>query len=201
MQITQTKIPEVLVIEPRVFPDERGFFLESFNQRAFDEAIGGPTANSHYTFAQDNHSSSSANTLRGLHYQVKNVQGKLVRTVVGSIYDVAVDIRKGSPTFGKSVGKILSAENKKQLWIPPGFAHGFYVLSEVAEVLYKATDFYSPEHERSIAWNDPALKIQWPTAGQTPMLSAKDAAGSPFNQADVIDPADCEKGLVTGSLT
>ncbi|MEL7350797.1 MAG: dTDP-4-dehydrorhamnose 3,5-epimerase [Cyanobacteria bacterium P01_A01_bin.116] len=185
MQITPTKIPEVLVIEPRVFQDERGFFLESFNQRAFDKAIG-----RQYSFVQDNHSSSQANILRGLHYQVQHAQGKLVRAVVGSIYDVAVDIRDGSPTFGKSVGKILSAENKKQLWIPPGFAHGFYVLSEVADVLYKATDFYSPEHERSIVWNDPELKIQWPTAGKTPILSAKDAAGDALTSADLVNYAD-----------
>jgi dTDP-4-dehydrorhamnose 3,5-epimerase len=185
MQITPTKIPEVLIIEPRVFQDERGFFLESFNQRAFDEAIG-----AHYAFVQDNHSSSTANILRGLHYQVQNAQGKLVRAVVGSIYDVAVDIRMGSPTFGKSVGKVLSAENKKQLWIPPGFAHGFYVLSETADVLYKATDYYSPEHERSIVWNDADLNIQWPTAGQAPILSAKDAAGSSLSSADLVNYAD-----------
>ncbi|CAN5834814.1 dTDP-4-dehydrorhamnose 3,5-epimerase [soil metagenome] len=185
MQITPTKIPEVVIIEPRVFQDERGFFLESFNQRAFDEAIVAS-----YSFVQDNHSSSAANILRGLHYQVKQAQGKLVRAVVGSIYDVAVDIRQGSPTFGKSVGKILSAENKKQLWIPPGFAHGFYVLSETADVLYKATDFYSPADERCLVWNDPALSIQWPTAGQTPVLSDKDAAGETLASADLFDYAD-----------
>ena len=184
MQITQTKIPEVLVIEPRVFPDERGFFLESFNQKAFDEAVG-----KHYSFVQDNHSSSTFNILRGLHYQIENTQGKLVRAVIGSIYDVAVDIRQGSPTFGKSVGKILSAENKKQLWVPPGFAHGFYVLSEVADVLYKATDFYSPTHERSIVWNDPALKLSWPTAGKEPIVSGKDAAGDTLADADFFDYA------------
>ncbi len=185
MQITQTKIPEVVIIEPRVFQDERGFFLESFNQNAFDEAIG-----RHYSFVQDNHSSSTANILRGLHYQVQNAQGKLVRVAIGSIYDVAVDIRQGSPTFGKSVGKILSAENKKQLWIPPGFAHGFYVLSERADVLYKASAFYSPEHERSIVWNDPDLNIQWPTAGQKPILSGKDAAGATLKTAELVDYAD-----------
>ncbi|MGB3298710.1 MAG: dTDP-4-dehydrorhamnose 3,5-epimerase [Phormidesmis sp.] len=185
MQITQTKIPEVVIIEPRVFQDERGFFLESFNQNAFDEAIG-----KHYSFVQDNHSASTANILRGLHYQVQNAQGKLVRVAIGSIYDVAVDIRRNSPTFGKSVGKILSAENKKQLWIPPGFAHGFYVLSERADVLYKATAFYSPEHERSIVWNDPDLNIQWPTAEQTPMLSDKDAAGATLKTAELVDYAD-----------
>ena len=185
MQITPTKISEVVIIEPRVFQDERGFFLESFNQRVFDEAIG-----DRYSFVQDNHSSSAANILRGLHYQINQVQGKLVRVVVGSIYDVAVDIRQGSPTFGKSVGKVLSAENKKQLWIPPGFAHGFYVLSETADVLYKATDFYSPADERCLVWNDPALNIQWPTAGKTPVLSAKDALGKTLASADLFDYAD-----------
>ena len=200
MQITPTKIPEVLVIEPRVFQDDRGFFLESFNQRAFDEAVGPAFNGQPYSFVQDNHSSSTANILRGLHYQVQNAQGKLVRAVVGSIYDVAVDIRQGSPTFGKSVGKILSAENKKQLWIPPGFAHGFYVLSEVADVLYKATDFYSPEHERSIVWNDADLKIQWPTAGQTPILSGKDAAGDTLKSADLVDYGDFSAPSATGGV-
>ncbi|MEL6939381.1 MAG: dTDP-4-dehydrorhamnose 3,5-epimerase [Cyanobacteria bacterium J06598_1] len=189
MKITQTSIPEVLLFEPRVFQDDRGFFLESFNQKIFDEAVG-----MQYSFVQDNHSSSSANILRGLHYQLENTQGKLVRAVVGSIYDVAVDIRKGSPTFGKSVGKILSAENKKQLWIPPGFAHGFYVLSEVADVLFKATDFYNPTGERSIVWNDPELKIGWPTAGQAPIVSGKDAAGDSFAAADLFDYADFSNG-------
>lgn len=185
MQITPTKIPDVLIIEPRVFQDDRGFFLESFSQRAFDKAVG-----VHYDFVQDNHSSSGANILRGLHYQIKHAQGKLVRAVVGSIYDVAVDLRQGSPTFGKSVGKILSAENKKQLWIPPGFAHGFYVLSERADVLYKATDFYSPEDERCLSWNDPELKIGWPTAGQTPVLSSKDAVADSLAEADLFDYAE-----------
>ncbi len=189
MQITQTKIPEVLLFEPRVFQDDRGFFLESFNQKVFDEAVG-----QQYAFVQDNHSSSTSNILRGLHYQVQNAQGKLVRVAIGSIYDVAVDIREGSPTFGKSVGKILSAENKKQLWIPPGFAHGFYVLSEKADVLYKATDFYSPEHERSIVWNDPDLNIQWPTADQEPILSGKDAAGATLKAAELMNYADFSGG-------
>ncbi len=192
MQITQTNIPEVLVLEPRVFRDDRGFFLESFNQKAFDEAVG-----AHYAFVQDNHSSSTANILRGLHYQIEDAQGKLVRAVAGSIYDVAVDIRQGSPTFGKAVGKILSAENKKQLWIPPGFAHGFYVLSEVADVLYKATDFYSPTHERSIVWNDPTLNISWPTAGQTPILSGKDAEGDTLESADLFEYATFAEGAAT----
>ncbi len=185
MHITQTKIPEVLVLEPRVFRDDRGFFLESFNQRAFDKAT-----NTSYSFVQDNHSSSSENVLRGLHYQIQNTQGKLVRALVGSIYDVAVDIRKDSPTFGTVVGEILSAENKKQLWIPPGFAHGFYVLSETADVLYKATDFYSPEYERTIVWNDPNLNIQWPTDGKEPVLSDKDIVGDSLESADVFDYAD-----------
>lgn len=185
MHITQTKIPEVLVLEPQVFQDSRGFFLESFNQSAFDKAT-----NTSYSFVQDNHSSSSENVLRGLHYQIQNAQGKLVRASVGSIYDVAVDIRKGSPTFGMVAGEVLSAENKKQLWIPPGFAHGFYVLSKTADVLYKATDFYSPTYERTIVWNDPNLNIQWPTDGKEPILSAKDVAGDRFESADVFDYAD-----------
>ena len=189
MQITPTKIPEVVIIEPRVFQDERGFFLESFNQKAFDEAIG-----HHYTFVQDNHSSSANNILRGLHYQLQNAQGKLVRVAIGSIYDVAVDIRQGSPTFGQSVGKILSAENKKQLWIPPGFAHGFYVLSETADVLYKATDFYSPQYERSLVWNDPTLNIQWPTVGKEPIVSQKDAEGATLETADLVSYADFSEG-------
>lgn len=196
MKITQTSIPEVLLFEPRVFQDERGFFLESFNQKVFDEAVGG-----HYDFVQDNHSASSANILRGLHYQIENTQGKLVRVAVGSVYDVAIDIRRGSPSFGKSVGKILSAENKKQLWVPPGFAHGFYVLSETAEVLYKATDFYSPEHERSIVWNDLDLKIGWPTAGQTPIVSSKDAEGDTFAEADLFDYASCIKTYPSAAIT
>ncbi|MGB3789901.1 MAG: dTDP-4-dehydrorhamnose 3,5-epimerase, partial [Phormidesmis sp.] len=152
---------------------------------AFDKAT-----NTSYSFVQDNHSSSSENVLRGLHYQIQNTQGKLVRALVGSIYDVAVDIRKDSPTFGTVVGEILSAENKKQLWIPPGFAHGFYVLSETADVLYKATDFYSPEYERTIVWNDPNLNIQWPTDGKEPVLSDKDVVGDSLESADVFDYAD-----------
>ncbi|MEL7053079.1 MAG: dTDP-4-dehydrorhamnose 3,5-epimerase [Cyanobacteria bacterium J06588_5] len=191
MQVTQTKIPEVLLFEPRVFEDERGFFLESFSQKVFDEAVGG-----HYDFVQDNHSSSGGNVLRGLHYQLEHTQGKLVRAVVGSIYDVAVDIRRGSPTFGQSVGQILSAENKQQLWVPPGFAHGFYILSKTAEVLYKATDFYSPAHERSIVWNDPALSIGWPTAGSTPIVSGKDKAGALLAEAELF-----EYGAVPGTTS
>lgn len=175
MQVTATAIPDVLVIEPRVFGDERGFFFESFNQQAFNAAVGQAIA-----FVQDNHSKSSQGVLRGLHYQLApKAQGKLVRVVQGAVFDVAVDIRKGSKTCGQWVGEILSAENKKQLWIPAGFAHGFLTLSDTAEFLYKTTDFYSPEHERCIRWDDPTLNIQWP-AGVVPQLSAKDAAGEMF---------------------
>lgn len=175
MQVTATAIPDVLVIEPRVFGDERGFFFESFNQQAFNAAVGQAIA-----FVQDNHSKSSQGVLRGLHYQLApKAQGKLVRVVQGAVFDVAVDIRKGSKTCGQWVGEILSAENKKQLWIPAGFAHGFLTLSDTADFLYKTTDFYSPEHERCIRWDDPNLNIQWP-AGVVPQLSAKDAAGEMF---------------------
>lgn len=189
MQVTPTKIPEVVVIEPRVFQDERGFFLESFNQKAFDEAVG-----HHYTFVQDNHSSSTGNILRGLHYQLQNAQGKLVRAAIGSIYDVAIDIRKGSPTYGQWVAEVLSAENKKQLWIPPGFAHGFYVISERADVLYKATNFYSPQYERSLLWSDSTLNIEWPTDGKTPIVSQKDADGATLEDAELVDYADFSEG-------
>ena len=158
-----------MLIEPQVFGDERGFFFESFNQKKWQEATGLKTK-----FVQDNHSRSAKNVLRGLHYQIKQSQGKLIRAVVGEIFDVAVDIRKNSLTFGKWVGEKLSAENKKQLWIPEGFAHGFLVLSDLAEVLYKATDYYSPENERTIIWNDPVLKIDWPL-DENPVLSVKDA--------------------------
>ena len=170
MKVTPASIPDVLLIEPKVFGDERGFFFESFNQRTFNEATG---LDVH--FVQDNHSKSAKNVLRGLHYQLPpKAQGKLVRVIAGEVFDVAVDIREDSPTFGQSVGEVLSAENKHQLWIPPGFAHGFLVLSESAEFLYKTTDYYSPEHERGILWNDPQLAISWPLAG-TPLLAAKDA--------------------------
>ena len=181
MNAIRLAIPEVVLFEPRVFGDERGFFFESFNHRRFEEAIGRQVA-----FVQDNHSKSSHNVLRGLHYQLQQVQGKLVRVVAGSVFDVAVDIRKGSPTFGQWVGEILSAENKKQLWVPEGFAHGFVVLSESAEFLYKTTDYWSPEHERCIAWNDPQLAIDWPISG-TPAVSAKDAQGVAFAQAEVFE--------------
>lgn len=168
MKIIPTAIPQVLIIEPKVFGDERGFFFESFNQAAFELAVGKSV-----TFVQDNHSRSVKNVLRGLHYQIQQPQGKLVRVVQGEVFDVAVDIRKSSPTFGQWVGEILSADNKRQLWVPEGFAHGFVVLSETAEFLYKTTDYYAPEFERSIAWNDPNIAIEWPIRG-IPTLSAKD---------------------------
>ncbi len=177
MRGTPTAIPDVLILEPKVFGDDRGFFYESYNQQAFQAATGLDV-----TFVQDNHSKSARNVLRGLHYQVEQPQGKLVRVVQGEVFDVAVDIRKGSKTFGLWVGQILSAENKKQLWVPPGLAHGFVVLSETAEFLYKTTDYYSPAHERCIAWNDPDLAINWQMQGE-PLLSAKDAAGAAFRDA------------------
>lgn len=178
MKATPTRIPDVLLIEPKVFGDDRGFFFESFNRRAFHEATG-----LNVDFVQDNHSKSARNVLRGLHYQLAQPQGKLVRVTQGEVFDVAVDIRKGSPTYGQWVGEILSAENKKQLWIPAGLAHGFVVLSETAEFLYKTTDYYAPLHERCIAWNDPDLAIAWPIEGP-PLLSAKDAAGAAFREAE-----------------
>jgi dTDP-4-dehydrorhamnose 3,5-epimerase len=177
MRGTPTAIPDVLILEPKVFGDDRGFFYESYNQQAFQAATGLDV-----TFVQDNHSKSARNVLRGLHYQVEQPQGKLVRVVQGEVFDVAVDIRKGSKTFGLWVGQILSAENKKQLWVPPGLAHGFVVLSETAEFLYKTTDYYAPAHERCIAWNDPDLAIDWQMQGE-PLLSAKDAAGVAFRDA------------------
>ena len=181
MTITQTDIPGVLIIEPKVFGDDRRFFFESFNQQQFDQAVGRQT-----TFVQDNHSRSVKNVLRGLHYQIQHPQGKLVRVAQGEVFDVAVDIRKNSPAFGKWVGIVLSAENKKQLWVPEGFAHGFLVLSEKAEFLYKTTDYWYPEFERSIAWNDPGLKIDWPLAGAQPILAAKDMAGTIMNDAELF---------------
>ena len=181
MKVTQTRIPEVLIIEPRVFGDERGFFFESFNQKAFNDAIG-----QEITFVQDNHSKSAKNVLRGLHYQLPpKAQGKLVRVVQGEVFDVAVDIRKGSTTYGQWVGEILSAENKKQLWIPAGFAHGFLTMSETAEFLYKTTDYYSQEHERCIRWDDPELAISW-LFGEGPLLSSKDAQGAALKDAEVF---------------
>ena len=180
MHHTRLEIPEVILFEPQVFGDERGFFMESFNQRVFEIAVG-KTVN----FVQDNHSKSSKNVLRGLHYQIKNPQGKLVRVTQGKVFDVAVDIRKNSPTFGKWVGEILSAENKKQLWVPEGFAHGFVTLSETAEFLYKTTDYYLPEFERCIHWNDAAINISWPI-GLEPIVSAKDANGNSLVIAEVF---------------
>ena len=175
MKVTPCAIADVLLIEPRVFGDARGFFYESFNQRAFNQATG-----LELNFVQDNHSKSARHVLRGLHYQVQNPQGKLVRVVQGEVFDVAVDIRRDSPTFGQWVGEILSADNKRQLWVPPGLAHGFVVLSDTAEFLYKTTDYYAPEHERCIAWNDPTLAVQWPAMDGAPLLSVKDAAGLDF---------------------
>ena len=178
MQIIHTEIPDVLIVEPRVFGDERGFFFESFNQKRWEELTGLAT-----NFVQDNHSRSAKGVLRGLHYQISQPQGKLVRCTFGEVFDVAVDLRRSSPTFGKWVGVRLSAENKRQMWIPVGFAHGFLVLSESAEFLYKTTDYYAPEHERTILWNDPTLAIDWPWEG-VPLLSGKDAAGTPFNKGE-----------------
>jgi dTDP-4-dehydrorhamnose 3,5-epimerase len=181
MQITALAIPDVLRIEPRVFGDERGFFYESFHQARFEEAVGRKVG-----FVQDNHSKSAHNVLRGLHYQLRQTQGKLVRVVAGSVFDVAVDLRRSSPTFGQWVGEILSAENKAQMWVPEGFAHGFVVLSESAEFVYKTTDYYAPEHERCIAWNDPQLAIAWPLSA-APVVSAKDEKGVSFASAEVFD--------------
>jgi dTDP-4-dehydrorhamnose 3,5-epimerase len=178
MKVTPTSIAEVLILEPRVFGDQRGFFLESFNQRAFNAATG-----TDFNFVQDNHSRSAKNVLRGLHYQVGQPQGKLVRVVRGAVFDVAVDIRPASPTFGQWFGLELSEENHRQLCVPPGLAHGFLVLSDSAEFLYKTTDYYAPEQERCIVWNDPTLGIAWPLEGGTPLLSGKDAAGLGFKEA------------------
>jgi dTDP-4-dehydrorhamnose 3,5-epimerase len=182
MNLIPLSIPDVLRIEPKVFGDARGFFMETFQANEFS-AAGIPTQ-----FVQDNHSGSQQGILRGLHYQIRQPQGKLVRVIAGAVYDVAVDIRRSSPTFGLWVGEVLSAENKCQLWIPVGFAHGFYVVSEWAEVIYKATDFYTPEWERSLLWSDPVLAIPWPLLdGASPSLSAKDAQGKPLNQADLFN--------------
>lgn len=180
MKTTPLSIPEVILIEPKVFGDERGFFFESFNHAQFEEVIGRSV-----NFVQDNHSRSAKNVLRGLHYQIQQPQGKLVRVVQGEVFDVAVDLRKSSKTFGQWVGEILSAENKRQLWIPEGFAHGFVVLSETAEFLYKTTDYYAPSHERCILWSDPTLNIEWPQ-GMEPILSTKDAQGKSFVNAEVF---------------
>lgn len=182
MKFIPTDIPDLLLIEPKVYRDERGFFMETYQQRLFVEA-GLPD-----NFVQDNHSGSHKGILRGLHYQVSQPQGKLVRAVVGEVFDVAVDLRKSSPTFGRWVGARLSAENKRIFWIPPGFGHGYYVLSDWAEFVYKATDFYAPEYERTILWNDPQIGIEWPLLdGNAPLLSSKDAAGKLLSQAQVFD--------------
>ena len=182
MKATRLAIPEVVLIEPKVFGDARGFFFESFNQKAFNEATG-----TNHQFVQDNHSRSSKGVLRGLHYQIQQPQGKLVRVVRGAVFDVAVDIRKSSPTFGQWVAEELSEDNHRQLWVPPGFAHGFMVLSETAEFLYKTTDYYAPVYERCIVWDDPDLAIDWPNIGMAPLLSAKDFAGRKLSNADCFN--------------
>ena len=181
MKVIPTGLPGVLLLEPKVFGDARGFFFESFNQRSFNQAVGAEVL-----FVQDNHSKSAKGVLRGLHYQIHHPQGKLVRCTAGEVCDVVVDIRKSSPRFGQHVAVNLSAENKRMLWVPPGFAHGFVVLSESAEFLYKVTDYWFPEFERSLLWNDPALGIQWPLTGE-PVLSKKDAEGKPLAQADTFE--------------
>ncbi len=183
MRVTRLALPGVLRLEPEIFRDERGLFYESYNERRFAEIAGAPVV-----FVQDNHSRSARNVLRGLHYQVKQPQGKLLRVIAGEIFDVAVDVRRHSPTLGRWVGETLTAQSGSSLWLPPGFAHGFLVLSEHAEVLYKATAYWAPEHERCIAWNDPHLNICWPLAS-APVVSAKDARGTPFPEAEYIDDA------------
>jgi dTDP-4-dehydrorhamnose 3,5-epimerase len=181
MKILPTAVPGVLIIEPKVFADERGFFFESFNERAFAEATGIAAK-----FVQDNHSRSVKNTVRGLHYQIRQPQGKLVRVVAGEIFDVVVDLRRSSPTFGKWLGHYLSAENKNMIWIPPGLAHGFAVLSDYADFLYKTTDYWAPQHERTLLWNDVEIAIAWPLAGE-PVLAARDRAGKRLSEAEVYD--------------
>lgn len=181
MKVIPTAIPDVLVLEPKMFGDARGFFLESYNRRAFAEATGLDP-----DFVQDNHSRSARGVLRGLHYQIRQPQGKLVRVVVGEVFDIAVDLRKDSPTFGRWVGEHLSAENKRMMWVPEGFAHGFVVISDHAEFLYKATDYYAPEHERCVRWDDPTIGIEWPLSGQ-PQLSAKDMQGVALGDAEVFE--------------
>ncbi len=181
MKVLTTSLPDVLTLEPKVFGDDRGFFYESFNQRNWQEATGLKT-----TFVQHNHSSSGKNVLRGLHYQIQQPQGKLVRVLAGEVFDVAVDLRKSSPTFGQWAGEYLSADNKKLFWVPEGFGHGFLALSEKAEFLYLATDYYAPEHERSILWNDSDLNIDWPLQGE-PCLSEKDGVACSFQEADLFE--------------
>lgn len=180
MKVAATAIPDVLLLEPTIYEDERGFFFESFNQKRFEDATG-----LNIRFVQDNHSRSVKRVLRGLHYQIRRPQGKLLRVTAGEVFDVAVDLRRSSPTFGKFAGIVLSAENKKQLWIPEGLAHGYLVLSEAAEVLYKTTDYYSPEDERCLIWNDPDVGIDWPKDG-APILSAKDRLGLPLSKAEIF---------------
>ena len=180
MNVIQTNLPEVFIIEPRVFGDDRGFFYESFNAKKFAELTGVETS-----FIQDNHSLSAKNVLRGLHYQIRQPQGKLVRVVAGEVFDVAVDIRRSSPSFGQWAGVVLSAENKRQMWVPTGFAHGFLVLSESAEFLYKTTDYWAPEHERCLQWDDPTVGIQWPLV-DAPVMSAKDQQGQLLANAEVF---------------
>jgi dTDP-4-dehydrorhamnose 3,5-epimerase len=184
MKTIPTAIADVLIIEPKVFGDARGFFFESFNQKAFDQATG-----LRVNFVQDNHSRSAKGVLRGLHYQIEQPQGKLVRVVRGAVFDVAVDLRKSSATFGQWVGAELTEENQRQMWVPPGFAHGFLTLSEVADFLYKTTDYYAPQFERCIAWDDPSLAVTWPLAGIALQLSAKDRAGTRLAEAQVCDPS------------
>jgi dTDP-4-dehydrorhamnose 3,5-epimerase len=178
MNVIDTAIPEVKILKPRIFGDERGFFMESYNRRVFNELLGIDVE-----FVQDNHSRSIKNVLRGLHYQIQQAQGKLVRVISGEVFDVAVDMRKSSPHFGQAVSRVLTADNHEQMWIPPGFAHGFLVLSEEAEFLYKTSDFYAPEHERTVLWNDSDLVIDWPLTA-APLLSDKDRQGLPFSQAE-----------------
>lgn len=180
MKVERLAIPDIVMIEPKLFGDDRGFFFESFNHKRFEEVIS-----RRVSFVQDNHSRSVRGVLRGLHYQIKEPQGKLVRVIAGEVFDVVVDLRKGSPTFGKWVGDILSEANKKQLWIPEGFAHGFVVLSESADFLYKTTEYYAAQHERCLAWNDPTLKIDWQIQ-ETPIVSAKDAQGLSLQEAEVF---------------
>jgi dTDP-4-dehydrorhamnose 3,5-epimerase len=181
LNVIRTEIPEVLLLEPKVFGDERGFFLESYNKKAFQAAIG-----LNVEFVQDNHSHSKRAVLRGLHYQVRHAQGKLVRVIAGKVFDVAVDIRRRSPTFGKSVGFHLDADSKRMAWVPAGFAHGFLVLSDYADFLYKTTDYYAPEYERTLLWNDPALEIRWPLEG-SPVLNDKDRRGARLSEAEVFE--------------
>jgi dTDP-4-dehydrorhamnose 3,5-epimerase len=184
MKFTPTAIPEVVILEPRVFGDARGAFFESYNRKTFAEGTGVQAE-----FVQDNHSRSVKGVLRGMHYQIRQAQGKLVRVIEGTVYDVAVDLRRGAPTFGKWVGVELSADNNRQLWVPAGFAHGFLVLSDTAQVLYKTTDYYAPAHERCLRWDDPEVGIQWPRTGlPEPLLSPKDAVGLSLSQAEVFEP-------------